>query len=585
MAQNLCSRNGVQLSELDSSWDGLATQLARSSGADVQQALLNVDLWNVKRGGFPENLDELHGTTLPGSYLLQVDELVDVSASQAQRYKTTRGASQRFLKLLLTDGTRSVTGFEFRTISALGNALPGVKLVVKQPMVRRGILLLDSSSTKVLGGCVDSLKQQNAAVAQNIENLSRHRVELPAHLQALVPNHRHNSATGNVPPAATANFSTAANGARPSSAVQRQVNPAAARQLVPDIEDMGGASRSQPRRMAQPVAPVHHAQQPPPRSREVQQRDLNRQLPQTAPARTDDGSLFKNCPRCGVKVALSDMNHHLDLDCRGPEAAASSGVGLPAVQQLLAPKLLARQQSKAQQHTATAAKVSGTDHSTRDVKATAGDQKPGVGSDFRTAAQIISEVHLRPATKRQLKGELEAAERSPAPKQGSVKRECEMEATEQHATLNRPAKRSKQAPWITLQDMLANSDDRVHQIKVVVTDIVKVDKPKKKDSNKLITILAVINDGTSVQPALLTEELVLDLLEFDRETFLRLWRTDKNKVGEHWLKCQQKIFALEGIFDARHSEGIFNGTDYKIALLKHRQPNIGDLRSMLSFLQ
>jgi len=546
MAQNLCSRNGVQLSELDSSWDGLATQLARSSGADVQQALLNVDLWNVKRGGFPENLDELHGTTLPGSYLLQVDELVDVSASQAQRYKTTRGASQRFLKLLLTDGTRSVTGFEFRTISALGNALPGVKLVVKQPMVRRGILLLDSSSTKVLGGCVDSLKQQNAAVAQNIENLSRHRVELPAHLQ---------------------------------------VNPAAARQLVPDIEDMGGASRSQPRRMAQPVAPVHHAQQPPPRSREVQQRDLNRQLPQTAPARTDDGSLFKNCPRCGVKVALSDMNHHLDLDCRGPEAAASSGVGLPAVQQLLAPKLLARQQSKAQQHTATAAKVSGTDHSTRDVKATAGDQKPGVGSDFRTAAQIISEVHLRPATKRQLKGELEAAERSPAPKQGSVKRECEMEATEQHATLNRPAKRSKQAPWITLQDMLANSDDRVHQIKVVVTDIVKVDKPKKKDSNKLITILAVINDGTSVQPALLTEELVLDLLEFDRETFLRLWRTDKNKVGEHWLKCQQKIFALEGIFDARHSEGIFNGTDYKIALLKHRQPNIGDLRSMLSFLQ
>ena len=62
-----------------------------------------------------------------------------------------KGTGQRFLKLLLTDGVQSVIGFEYVTIPALTPTTPpGTKLVVKHPTVRRGNLMLDPNSTRVL---------------------------------------------------------------------------------------------------------------------------------------------------------------------------------------------------------------------------------------------------------------------------------------------------------------------------------------------------------------------------------------------------------------------------------------------------
>ena len=39
---------------------------------DIDAAMLSMDLREVRRGGLPPGVEELHGTTLPGKTLVQV---------------------------------------------------------------------------------------------------------------------------------------------------------------------------------------------------------------------------------------------------------------------------------------------------------------------------------------------------------------------------------------------------------------------------------------------------------------------------------------------------------------------------------
>ena len=52
--------------------------------------------------------------------------------------------------LRLTDGRQLVQGFEAKPVACLGEVRAGCKLVVKDVLVRRGVLLLDKASRDAL---------------------------------------------------------------------------------------------------------------------------------------------------------------------------------------------------------------------------------------------------------------------------------------------------------------------------------------------------------------------------------------------------------------------------------------------------
>ena len=57
--------------------------------------------------------------------------------------------NERFLKLLLTDGVTSVVAFEYGKVPGLENLAPGAKILLTNPAIRRGNLLLEYTSVKV----------------------------------------------------------------------------------------------------------------------------------------------------------------------------------------------------------------------------------------------------------------------------------------------------------------------------------------------------------------------------------------------------------------------------------------------------
>jgi hypothetical protein len=135
-----------------------------------------------------------------GSHLLQIDELVNIEApiehlgrvadqdedeekviEKKQRHEANgrgrgrgrggggpsfqqQGRGQgptnyRTFKLSLTDGVRKVFALEYRRVPALDQERtpPGTKILVKDVLVRRGMLLLIPQTVQVLGGSVASL--------------------------------------------------------------------------------------------------------------------------------------------------------------------------------------------------------------------------------------------------------------------------------------------------------------------------------------------------------------------------------------------------------------------------------------------
>ena len=97
----------------------------------------------------------------------------DSQASQAGGggYQATQGGQyqaaweprpQRVLMLTLTDGQTTVEAMEHQTVRCLPDVIaPGTKLQLLGPVtVRRGILLLTDTNTRLLGGEVDEIKDQ-----------------------------------------------------------------------------------------------------------------------------------------------------------------------------------------------------------------------------------------------------------------------------------------------------------------------------------------------------------------------------------------------------------------------------------------
>ncbi|KAL6219629.1 hypothetical protein ACLB2K_007388 [Fragaria x ananassa] len=80
---------------------------------------------NLSGGGvLPQNVASLHLVDLPGPYVLQVDEIVNISNTLKIRYQKAWAGHKRCLKLSMTDGVQPVFGMEYRPIQALDALAP-----------------------------------------------------------------------------------------------------------------------------------------------------------------------------------------------------------------------------------------------------------------------------------------------------------------------------------------------------------------------------------------------------------------------------------------------------------------------------
>ncbi|KAK9926596.1 hypothetical protein M0R45_023816 [Rubus argutus] len=114
---------------------------------------------NLSGGGvLPQNVASLHLVDLPGPYVLQVDEIVNISNPLKIRYQKASAGHKRCLKLSMTDGVQRVFGMEYRPIQALEALAPaGLKVVICNVHIRHGLLMLVPQSLEVLGGLVEEL--------------------------------------------------------------------------------------------------------------------------------------------------------------------------------------------------------------------------------------------------------------------------------------------------------------------------------------------------------------------------------------------------------------------------------------------
>ncbi|KAF7380828.1 hypothetical protein HZH66_014204 [Vespula vulgaris] len=138
---------------------------------------------NNDNGCLPRNLNQQICTVLPGTYILQMNTMYDISTSKYKQLEQIRNVSnvnieatennkpqmwepktKRMLLLHLTDGIQDISAIEYKTISSLHDTLlPGYKVMIIGPVkCRRGIILLEEGKFREIGGEVESLSITNA---------------------------------------------------------------------------------------------------------------------------------------------------------------------------------------------------------------------------------------------------------------------------------------------------------------------------------------------------------------------------------------------------------------------------------------
>nr|GEZ52557.1 RecQ-mediated genome instability protein 1 [Tanacetum cinerariifolium] len=150
---------------LDGCLSGLQSGVTGFSGFDVTkkakmcfERFLESDMNLCGAGLLPSNVGRMHLVDLPGPFVLQVDEIVNISQPLRQRYKKANAGSHRCLKLSMTDGVQRVFGMEYQPIKELDVLAPaGLKVAISNVNVRHGLLMLVPEVFQVLGGLVEEL--------------------------------------------------------------------------------------------------------------------------------------------------------------------------------------------------------------------------------------------------------------------------------------------------------------------------------------------------------------------------------------------------------------------------------------------
>ncbi|KAL2342797.1 hypothetical protein Fmac_004082 [Flemingia macrophylla] len=135
---------------------------------------LFADINSCGAGVLPPDVDSMHLRLLPGPYVLQVDEIINMSCPLRGRYEAAPAGLKRCLKLSMTDGVQRVFGMEYRPIKALEVcASSGLKVVISNVHVRRGLLMLVPETIVVLGGLVEQLDAARKRLVEEINKPPR----------------------------------------------------------------------------------------------------------------------------------------------------------------------------------------------------------------------------------------------------------------------------------------------------------------------------------------------------------------------------------------------------------------------------
>ncbi|KAJ7522754.1 hypothetical protein O6H91_18G025400 [Diphasiastrum complanatum] len=136
---------------------------------------LSADLNVVGDAALPANVHSLHATELSGPFVLQVDEIVDISSCMRDRYQErSAGLGKRCLKLSMTDGVQRVFGIEYRAMPDLQVFSPaGLKVVIRNVLIRRGLFMLVPEVLNVLGGLVEPLEEARARMVHQVNKAPR----------------------------------------------------------------------------------------------------------------------------------------------------------------------------------------------------------------------------------------------------------------------------------------------------------------------------------------------------------------------------------------------------------------------------
>ncbi|KAK9066390.1 hypothetical protein SSX86_013712 [Deinandra increscens subsp. villosa] len=150
---------------LDSCLRGLQTAVPGFSSLDATkkaklcfEKFLLSDMNYCGAGLLPNNVHQMHLVDLPGPFVLQVDEIVNIGQPLRERYKNANPGLKRCLKLSMTDGVQRVFGMEYLPIKDLDVLAPaGLKVAISNVNVRHGLLMLVPEVFQVLGGLVEEL--------------------------------------------------------------------------------------------------------------------------------------------------------------------------------------------------------------------------------------------------------------------------------------------------------------------------------------------------------------------------------------------------------------------------------------------
>ncbi|KAF7834017.1 recQ-mediated genome instability protein 1-like [Senna tora] len=157
--------------ELESSVRGFAGFDVTTKAKLCFEQFLCSDMNYCGSGILPANVDSMHLVDLPGPYVLQVDEIINMSCPLRSRYQQAPPGHKRCLKLSMTDGIQRVYGMEYRPIHCLEVCAPaGLKVAICNVHVCHGLLMLVPETIEILGGLVEQL---DAAHKRLVEELNK----------------------------------------------------------------------------------------------------------------------------------------------------------------------------------------------------------------------------------------------------------------------------------------------------------------------------------------------------------------------------------------------------------------------------
>ncbi|EKX38136.1 hypothetical protein GUITHDRAFT_115689 [Guillardia theta CCMP2712] len=120
--------------------------------------LYDSDLKRFGSGSLPEAVNRMDGESVKGPIVVQLTKCVNVSEPSHSQHAASRNT---LLLYSFTDGKRECVALQMEPIKGLGlETPPGTKLKIHNVNVKSGVLLLGSGCCTVLGGVVQSLKEE-----------------------------------------------------------------------------------------------------------------------------------------------------------------------------------------------------------------------------------------------------------------------------------------------------------------------------------------------------------------------------------------------------------------------------------------